>query len=150
MHVTNRLCHANSLRHSHASTVSLLSFLRFAEENVGKSWWDQHPVVGFRRLFYLVTPEESSFEHESQVPNYVLESFPYFGGKLLEKKRKKEMIRHLGRHIAFCPDEATGKLEKKLVFVKNVQLRRAVWKINLDLVGLLKDIKHMARGVSGM
>ena len=61
----------------------LLHFPRFAAENVGKSIWSQHPIIGFRRLFYLVGPEETSFEHESQVPNYVLESFPYFGGEFL-------------------------------------------------------------------
>lgn len=62
------------------TALSIISFFpMFAKYNEGKTLWYQHPIVGFRRLFYLVTPSESSFEKEEDVPNYVLESFPYFG-----------------------------------------------------------------------
>lgn len=62
---------------------SLIFAKRFAEYNVGKSLWNQHPIVGLRRLFYIVSPNETSFEREEDVPNYVLESFPYFAGLIV-------------------------------------------------------------------
>lgn len=36
------------------------------------------PVEGIRRLFYLITPNESSFETKEEVPQYVNDALPFF------------------------------------------------------------------------
>ncbi|ESO85633.1 hypothetical protein LOTGIDRAFT_210842 [Lottia gigantea] len=35
-------------------------------------------TTGMRRMFYLVSPEESSFEKAEDVPKYITESYPFF------------------------------------------------------------------------
>ncbi|KAK7088891.1 alkylglycerol monooxygenase-like [Littorina saxatilis] len=40
--------------------------------------WFNKPVTAYRRLFYLVTPNETSFESLEEVPEYVNEAAPYF------------------------------------------------------------------------
>ncbi|KAK7480947.1 hypothetical protein BaRGS_00027762, partial [Batillaria attramentaria] len=40
--------------------------------------WKNKHVTGFRRLFYLVSPNETSFETLDEIPEYVNEAAPYF------------------------------------------------------------------------
>jgi len=105
---------------------------KFAEENVGKSWWDKHPVIGFRRLFYLVTPEESSFEKESQVPNYVLESFPYFGGLIVLEALilvlKKKPLPRINDTISSLSAGAISEMPG--LFGRGAQMVTYVWVYN--------------------
>ncbi|XP_072033029.1 alkylglycerol monooxygenase-like [Amphiura filiformis] len=41
------------------------------------------PLTGTRRLFYAVTPNETSFATVDEVPDYIIEAFPYFMGAML-------------------------------------------------------------------
>lgn len=46
-------------------------------ENLQAFWQNKH-VAAFRRLFYLVSPNETSFETIAEVPEYVNQAAPYF------------------------------------------------------------------------
>ena len=51
------------------------------------AYWS-HPVTkGFRHLFYIVLPSESSFKHKEDVPDYVnaVSVSNYVGNNVLEK-----------------------------------------------------------------
>ncbi|XP_072041304.1 alkylglycerol monooxygenase-like [Amphiura filiformis] len=41
------------------------------------------PLTGTRRLFYAVTPNETSFATTDDVPDYIYEAIPYFAGAML-------------------------------------------------------------------
>ena len=47
------------------------------------------PVAGLRRVFYLVSPNETSFEKPEDVPNYVDEVCHYYLDKALKVIKKK-------------------------------------------------------------
>jgi len=112
--------------------TSVIFGQKFAEDNVGKSVWYQHPIVGLRRLFYLVGPEESSFEKESDVPNYVLESFPYFGGLIVLEAiilaLKKKPLPRINDTISSLSAGAISEMPG--LFGRGAQMITYVWVYN--------------------
>jgi alkylglycerol monooxygenase len=64
-----------------------------------KKMWDEMSLFGFRRLFYLVTPEETRFKSADEIPNYFDKAIPWF---LTLVVIEFVVLQLQGKHLAYA------------------------------------------------